>query len=67
MVLTGAYKYLQIEFTKEGLISPYICITVLTSLADTKNTWVVRKASHFYESAILDGSTDLQNFKMVWT
>ena len=37
MALTGAYKYLQTEFSKYGLISPYICITVITSLANTIN------------------------------
>ena len=36
-VFTGAYKYLQIEFAKKGVTSLYICITVLTSLANTKN------------------------------
>ena len=30
----GPYKYLQIEFSKQGFA---ICITVLTSLAKTKN------------------------------
>ena len=37
MALTGAYKYLQTEFAKYGLISPYFCITVITSLANTIN------------------------------
>ena len=36
-LVTGAYKYLQIEFAKQGLTSPYICITALTSLANMKN------------------------------
>ena len=36
-VLPGPYKYLQIQFAKYGFASPYICITVLTSLANTKN------------------------------
>ena len=37
MVLTGAYKYLQTEFAKQGLTSSYSCIVVHTSLANIKN------------------------------